>query len=218
MILCAGPSFHHEPQGEGVFVPGLAPGTIDGVRMISPKPTLASIPTLAYERSGSALSVGSSLPSPPTPKRLEMTPANRILPDNQLGLTQESSPTATTALDPPTPRTDQEEEEQTLEQTQQHQPAVPPNQPNQPNSPAPAGTGSGSPPAPPTNQAPATAPVNGPGGPAIATPAEGATAPPDKADVVIQGTMYTDGTYWKKHVCTRRISCCFVLFLINAYP
>lgn len=197
VILCAGPTFHHEPQDDGVFVPGLAPGTIRGLDMISPKPTLASLPTMAYEKKNSAVSVGSTLPSPPTPKRLEMTltPVSRIPPDNQLGLTPNSSPTATTTIDPPTPHTDPAGE---VEQTQQDQPPVPPNQPDLPTPPAPAGVGSGSLTAPPTNQAPATASV----GPAVAPRAADATTPPDKADVVIQGTMYTDGTYWKKRVCT----------------
>ena len=156
--------YHHQPRAAGVFVPGLATATINGLPMVSPKPTIQSLPTLDMFRTpepGSGAVGGSTdaLASPPYPRQLSLSPSLEQL---QIPAAQETPAQAGESQPDPTP-------------------AVPP----------------------PTEAAPAATPPEAPA--TLATPPENAATVPANgtaANSKLEGTVYTDGSYWKNHVCT----------------
>lgn len=182
--------FHHEPRSAGLFVPGLASTSVGDPALPKMPPPGRVNSTDSLQGTGPTPRKSLSFASPaPTdadsqPEEPETPCTLSYHPDNQLGLV-ESPVWGTSFLDKKpsslekTTSSPMPESEEVLS----HDPPTAEKEPPPPTVP-PAGSGDKGPDR--TDTATAAAP---------AVPEEGGKR------VVLEGTMYDDGTYWKRLIC-----------------
>ena len=185
--------FHHEPRSAGVFVPGLASTSVGDPALPKMPAPGRGMSTDSLQGVGptprKSLSFASAAPTASESPEVPETPCTvEYQPDNQLGLGESpswgtafldkkaSSPENTT----PTPMPESRE-------VLSHDPPTAEKEPPPPTVP-PAGSGSKGPDRTDT----ATT--------AAAVPEEGGKR------VILEGTMYDDGTYWKRLTCNWTLS------------
>ena len=222
--VCLTGDFHHENRAAGVFVPGQATGTLkDAILTSSPNEQNSSMTQEELELlRAPTLDLGNS----PTPKRLRLTPcpSEKSL-EAPASCTQTLPDAAPAVIDiketPPVPVPD------TKPETQQPDTKPDAQEPNTPMesfpdaqprdlSPPPSQPRGPSPPPSQPNQVPANGtqgsniPVTPQGPRSDTPPTRPAKAAPSnntqKQAIILEGTMYTDGTYWKT-LCCSEISC-----------
>ena len=169
--------FHHDPKAAGVFVPGLAQTSIAGVSGLAkaPSPSIASLPTLELGRSETNTSLGV-----PTPKRLVLSPLSPQAPEVQPTLRD-----GYTMDDPSLP-------------SSQVAPAIS-SEPVIPVAPAIADPKTKTTPPEMEQATPKAVPPTPPPPTVPSVPASSGERVPTKppGDGPLEGTMYTDGTYWR---------------------
>lgn len=203
MDLIEGP-FHHEPRAAGVFVPGLAQAHL-GDRDL---PNIMSQKTLVYGQTGSQESL---MEAAPTPRRLELaTQSSFSSPDVRVTLEQSAAAEAclmspNTGSQAPVAEASShahgllslgvplEASAKTMVLSPTGEQVVAPSPPAEHHTPPPV--------EPSSLQAEVRTPAQPEpkASPSIPAPAQPASPvePPPPAPPVLEGTMYTDGTYWK---------------------
>ena len=209
---------HRSPREAGVFVPGLARASLDGLNLGNAP--AADIPTPALSPAGSA----ETLASPPAPRRLEMTPLtlaygnsmggeggkgrddfhdDESLPQTLPGTLED---TASAPANPEPPNSAPANSPFQSEQMYQSEPATPANK-------GPSGSGGASASVAPEEAlaAPKAAPKAVPKAapeptsvsPAVPNDPNGPNGDGNGEGVEpeMKGSMYTDGTYWRICVC-----------------